>query len=55
MSNIPMGKLHRLPPHLVNEEARSADLTNTCHLHNISDQEFRKEMLQMFNKLKEMI
>lgn len=40
------------PPHLVSEDASSGDpITN--HLHNISDQDFKEEILKIFKELKE--
>lgn len=37
------------------EEGCYGDPSNICHLRNISDQNFREEMLQMFNSIKEMM
>ncbi|XP_049644081.1 olfactory receptor 7A17-like [Suncus etruscus] len=48
-----MSKQYRNPPHLVTEDASSEDISNISHLHNLSDQDFREEMLKLFKGFKE--
>lgn len=50
-----MRKILRIPPQFVTDYASSGDVINSSHLHTIFDQDFREEMLRVFEKLKEMM
>lgn len=47
-----MGRKYRTPSHLVNEHGNQEDLTSNNHLYDLSDKDFRGELLRIFKGIK---
>lgn len=53
MAKVTIGKQGRTPPGFVNKDGSPNDLTHYNQLCNISDVDFREEILRMFKEINE--